>query len=253
MRQSIPCSPPFRWSLACMLICSGSSARRVKRPDAVSFYSATSASLPSPRLDRTTLSVSPLDKPGLPDMTSTIASIGTTGATVWFTGLPSAGKTTLASALAQRLTGRDRRIEILDGDAVRPVLSPELGYSRADRDANVARIGWVASLLARNGVLVLASVVSPFADARNGVRRHHQDSGSRFLEVHVATPVDICADRDVKGLYAKQRAGNLAGLTGIDGEYEAPSMPELRIDTSGRSVDHAVDELIALLEKENLL
>lgn len=171
------------------------------------------------------------------------------GATLWFTGLPSAGKTTIANALAARLS--PRRVEILDGDAVRPVLSPELGYSRADRDANVARIGWVANRLARNGVIVLASVVSPFALARDGVRAMHEDV--RFLEIHVATAVEVCAERDVKGLYALQRGGDLAGLTGIDGEYEAPLQPELRLDTAGRSVDDVVDELIALLREENLL
>lgn len=175
------------------------------------------------------------------------------GATVWFTGLPSAGKTTLATALGTRLTALGRPVEILDGDAVRPVLSPELGYTRADRDANVARIGWVASRLARNGVLVLASVVSPFAQARAGVRATHQEAGAGFIEVHVATPVEVCVERDVKGMYARQRTGDMANLTGIDGEYEAPVAPELVIDTAGRSVDAAVDELIAFLEKENLL
>jgi adenylylsulfate kinase len=172
---------------------------------------------------------------------------------VWFTGLPSAGKTTLATALAQRLRAAGRPVEILDGDAVRPVLSPELGYSRADRDANVARIGWVAALLARHGVLVLASVVSPFAQARDGVRSRHQADATAFLEVHVATPVEVCAGRDVKGLYGKQRSGALEGLTGIDGEYEPPADPALRIDTTGRSIEESVDELIALLDKENLL
>jgi adenylylsulfate kinase len=176
-----------------------------------------------------------------------------TGATLWFTGLPSAGKTTLATALAARLRAAGRPVEILDGDAVRPVLSPELGYSRADRDANVARIGWVAALLARHGVLVLASVVSPFAEARSRVRDLHQTDTTPYLEVHVATPVEVCADRDVKGLYARQRSGALDGLTGIDGEYEPPRNPELRIDTAGRSVEQSVDELIALLQKENLL
>ncbi len=175
------------------------------------------------------------------------------GATVWFTGLPSAGKTTLANALAARLTGLGRSVEILDGDAVRPVLSPELGYTRADRDANVARIGWVAARLARHGVLVLASVVSPFAQARAVVRAAHQEAGATFLEVHVATPVEVCVQRDVKGLYARQRTGAMANLTGIDGEYEVPVAPELVIDTASRSVDAAVDELIAFLQKENLL
>lgn len=172
---------------------------------------------------------------------------------MWFTGLPSAGKTTLATALADRLRGQGRAVEILDGDAVRPVLSPELGYSKADRDANVARIGWVASRLAAHGVLVLASVVSPFAQARDGVRAVHEQAAMPFLEVHVATPVQVCAERDVKGLYARQRTGNLANLTGIDGEYEAPARPELRLDTAGRSVEAAVDDLITLLDKENLL
>ncbi len=174
------------------------------------------------------------------------------GATVWLTGLPSAGKTTLATALAERLQADGRAVELLDGDAVRPVLSSELGYSRADRDANVARIGWVAHLLARHGVLVLASVVSPYAEARNAVRAEHEARSVPFFEVHVATPVEVCAERDVKGLYARQRSGAMAGLTGVDGDYEPPSRPELRLDTSGRSVGDVVDELITLLRKENL-
>jgi len=158
------------------------------------------------------------------------------GATVWLTGLPSAGKTTLAGALHARLTATGRAAEILDGDAVRPILSPELGYSRADRDANVARIGWVASRL-----------------ARDGVRSLHEREDVRFLEVHVATPVAVCAERDVKGLYAKARGGGIQNLTGIDGEYEPPVSPELRLDTAGRPVEDTVEELIAMLEKENLL
>jgi adenylylsulfate kinase len=178
------------------------------------------------------------------------------GATLWLTGLPSAGKTTIATALADRLIAAGRSVEVLDGDAVRPVLSPELGYTRADRDANVARIGWVAHLLARNGVLAIASVVSPFAAARDGVRARHDDAGLNYLEVHVATPVEVCAERDVKGLYARQRQGDMTGLTGLggpDGEYEPPIDPELRLDTNGRSVDDVVDDLIGLLRKENLL
>lgn len=174
------------------------------------------------------------------------------GATVWLTGLPSAGKTTVATALAERLRADGRAVEVLDGDAVRPVLSSELGYSRADRDANVARIGWVAHLLARHGVLVLASVVSPYAAARNAVRAEHEALSLPFFEVHVATPVGVCAERDVKGLYARQRSGAMAGLTGVDGDYEPPIRPELRLDTNGRSVGDVVDELIALLRKENL-
>ena len=171
-----------------------------------------------------------------------------TGATFWLTGLPSAGKTTVATALAQRLAGSGVRTEILDGDAVRPVLSPELGYSRADRDANVSRIGWVASLLARNGVVVIAAVVSPFAGARDTVRARHDHDGSRFFEIHVATPVEVCAVRDVKGLYARQRAGEVAGLTGVDDEYEPPLHPELVLDTSVTPLADAAEQLAALLD-----
>jgi adenylylsulfate kinase len=170
--------------------------------------------------------------------------VGASGATIWFTGLPSAGKTTIALALAERLRASGRAVEVLDGDAVRPVLSAELGYSRADRDANVARIGWVAQRLAHHGVLVLASVVSPYAAARDLVHQQHDEAGVAFYEVHVATPVEVCAARDVKGLYAKQRTGAMTGLTGIDGDYEAPTDPARRIDTADRSIDDVVDELV---------
>jgi adenylylsulfate kinase len=184
---------------------------------------------------------------------SGVASARLPGATVWLTGLPSAGKTTIANALAARLHSRGRAVEILDGDVVRTVLSTELGFSRADRDANVERIGWVAATLARHGVLVIASVVSPFAAAREGVRTRHTGQALPFIEVHVATPVEVCAERDVKGLYAKQRDGAMAGLTGIDGEYEPPTDPELRLDTTGRTIDDVVDELVATLDKGDLL
>jgi adenylylsulfate kinase len=179
-----------------------------------------------------------------------------TGATLWFTGLPSAGKTTVARAVAARLCSSGRPVEVLDGDEVRAALSPELGYSRADRDVNVARIGWVAELLSRNGVLVLAPVVSPYREGRRGVRTMHDASGTRFLEIHVATPIEVCAERDVKGLYASHRSGQLAGLTGTggrDGDYEPPIDPEARINTTDRAVDEIVDELCVLLRKENLL
>jgi len=190
------------------------------------------------------------------DLSPTSPSVPPSGATVWFTGLPSAGKTTVARALAAAVRSSGRGVEVLDGDEVRTVLSPDLGYSRQDRDANVTRIGWVAHLLARNGVLVLASVVSPYRGAREGVRALHQQAGAAFLEVHVATPLHVCAQRDVKGLYASARAGDLAGLTGTggrDGAYEPPIAPHLRIDTTDRPVTNVVDELLALLRKENLL
>lgn len=177
----------------------------------------------------------------------------TRGATLWLTGLPSAGKSTLAIALAAALAPTGRAVEILDGDAVRVVLSPELGYSRADRDTNVTRIGWVASRLARNGVLVIAALVSPFAQARNEVRAVHLAAGAAFLEVHVATPLEVCVKRDVKGLYAQQRDGKLAGLTGVDDDYEPPPAPALRLDTSQLSIDQSVRALIDLLSEQGAL
>ncbi|MCW2681155.1 MAG: adenylylsulfate kinase [Frankiales bacterium] len=171
------------------------------------------------------------------------------GTTVWLTGLPSAGKTTLATALAARLREQGvGRVELLDGDEVREFLSKGLGFSREDRDTNVLRIGWVAAMLAKHGVLVLASVISPFASTRDHVRGLHESRGAGFLEVHVATPVDVCSERDVKGLYAKQRAGELSGLTGVDAPYEAPVSPDARILTHEQTLEQSVDQLLALLQ-----
>ena len=163
------------------------------------------------------------------------------GVTVWFTGLPSAGKTTLAHALAKRLADEGyERVEVLDGDVAREHLTKGLGFSREDRSENVRRIGWVASLLARNGVIVLASVISPYREDRDAVREMHPD---RFVEVHVATPVEICAERDVKGLYARQRAGELTGLTGVDDPYEPPLRAEVVVPTQDQSVDESVEQV----------
>lgn len=178
---------------------------------------------------------------------------GITGATVWLTGLPSAGKTTVATAVGERLRARGVPVEVLDGDAVREHLSAGLGFSRADRDTNVARIGFVAELLARNGVLVLAAVISPYADARDAVRARHAASGTPFLEVHVATPVEVCSVRDVKGLYARQRAGEISGLTGVDDVYEAPLAPELLLRTDNSTLDASVDAVLAALSERGLL
>lgn len=178
----------------------------------------------------------------------------TAGATVWLTGLPSAGKTTLATALATRLAaGGAGPVENLDGDEVREFLSKGLGFSREDRDTNVLRIGWVASTLAKHGVLVLASVISPYAETRAAVRALHEERGTRFVEVHVATPVDVCRERDVKGLYARQRAGELAGLTGVDAPYEAPPAPDVRIATQEQSLEQSVDQLLAGLVERGLV
>jgi adenylylsulfate kinase len=170
------------------------------------------------------------------------------GTTVWFTGLPSAGKTTLGRALAERLRDEGvQRVELLDGDEVREFLSKGLGFSREDRDTNVLRIGWVAASLAKHGVLVLASVISPFAETRDAVRALHTDKGAGFLEVYVATPVDVCSERDVKGLYAKQTAGEHSGLTGVDAPYEPPTAAEAIVPTHEQTLDESVAQLHALL------
>jgi adenylylsulfate kinase len=174
------------------------------------------------------------------------------GATVWLTGLPSSGKTTIAVAVAERLRADGHRVQVLDGDELRRNLTADLGYSRADRDTNVRRVGVVAELLARNGVLVLVPVIAPYADSRAAVRAHHDEYGTAYVEVHVATDVAVCEQRDVKGWYAKARSGELTGLTGIDDPYEVPARPELRLDTAGSDVTESVDAVLALLHAEEI-
>lgn len=147
---------------------------------------------------------------------------------VWFTGLSGAGKSTIAGALAPELHARGRNVEVLDGDVVRTHLSRGLGFSREDRDLNVARIAFVAHLLARNGVFVIVAAVSPYRNAREEARALIGD----FVEVHVAPPLDECIARDTKGLYAKALAGDIPQFTGISDPYEPPERPELVIDTS---------------------
>ncbi len=179
--------------------------------------------------------------------------MGTTGATVWLTGLPSAGKTTIARALAGRLEAQGRRTEVLDGDEIREFLSAGLGFSREDRHTNVTRIGFVAELLASHGVVVLVPVIAPYADSRAAVAGHHTARGTSYLEVHVATPVEVCSERDVKGLYAKQAAGQLTGLTGVDDPYEAPADPVLRILAHEQSVEESAQALHTLLTQEGIV
>ena len=174
------------------------------------------------------------------------------GATIWLTGLPSAGKTTIARALAGRLRDGGHRVEVLDGDEIREFLSAGLGFSREDRHTNVQRIGFVAELLASHGVKVLVPVIAPYADSREAVRKRHEQHGTSYLEVHVATPVEVCSVRDVKGLYAKQAAGEISGLTGVDDPYEAPLAPDLRIETDGRTVQESAAALQALLVEREL-
>ena len=184
--------------------------------------------------------------------TATAAAVAAAGATVWLTGLPSAGKTTIALALAERLRAEGHRVEILDGDEIRTFLSAGLGFSPEDRDTNIQRIGFVAELLASNGVKVLAPVIAPYAASRAAVATRHAEQGTPYLEVHVATPVEVCSERDVKGLYAKQAAGEISGLTGVDDPYEAPTAPDLRIQAHTQPVADSAAALHALLTERGL-
>ena len=183
---------------------------------------------------------------------ATAAAVQERGATVWLTGLPSAGKTTIALALAERLRAEGHRVELLDGDEVRTFLSAGLGFTPEDRDTNIQRIGFVAELLASNGVKVLAPVIAPYAASRAAVAARHAGAGTPYLEVHVATPVEVCSVRDVKGLYAKQAAGEITGLTGVDDPYEAPADPALRIEAHTQPVADSAAALHALLTERGL-
>lgn len=174
------------------------------------------------------------------------------GATVWLTGLPSSGKSTIAGSMADVLRAEGRRVQVLDGDEVRAHLSAGLGFSKEDRDTNVRRIGFVAQLLAAHGVIVLVPVIAPYASSRSAVRTWHAERGTHYLEVHVATPVEICSERDVKGLYARQAAGTLSGLTGVDDPYEIPVDPELRIPAHEQAIAESVTALRALLASAGL-
>jgi len=173
-------------------------------------------------------------------VTAELLATATRGATVWFTGLPSAGKSTIAHALADRLTESGHRVQVLDGDEVRPHLSSDLGYSKEARDTNVARIGWVARLLASHGVVVLVPVIAPYAAARDAVRASHEAAGVPFSEVYVSTSLPVAESRDVKGLYARARRGEISGMTGIDDPYEPPAAAELVIDTAQVDLARAV-------------
>ncbi|WNV92096.1 adenylyl-sulfate kinase [Umezawaea sp. Da 62-37] len=169
------------------------------------------------------------------------------GITVWLTGLPSAGKSTIADGVADRLRAAGHRVEVLDGDEVRSNLTRDLGFSRADREENVRRVGFVASLLARHGVVTLVPVIAPYASSRHRVRSGHAELGLDFVEAYVATPMSVCSARDVKGLYALQRGGGLTGLTGVDDPYEAPTDPDLVIPAHIQTPEESIDTVHAFL------
>ncbi len=167
------------------------------------------------------------------------------GVTLWFTGLSGAGKTTITQAVAEKLRADGCKFEILDGDIVRENLTKGLGFSKEDRDTNIRRIGFVAHLLTRNGVIVLVSAISPYRAIREEVKATVGD----FLEVFVNAPLSVCEGRDVKGLYKRARAGEIKSFTGIDDPYEAPLNPELECRTDLETLEESVGKVFAKLEE----
>ena len=171
-----------------------------------------------------------------------------TGFVLWLTGLSGAGKSTIAAKLGPALAERGHRVELLDGDEVRTNLCQGLGFSREDRDTNIARIGYVAGKLAKHGVAVLVAAISPYRQARDLVRAEVDN----FVEIHVAAPVSTCAERDPKGLYAKALSGQIKHFTGVSDPYEPPLAPEIVLHTEAETVDESVEQVIAWLETAGL-
>lgn len=170
--------------------------------------------------------------------------LGQRGAVVWFTGLSGSGKSTLAMALEERLLLDGRLAFVLDGDNVRHGLNADLGFGDADRQENIRRVGEVARLFAEAGMIALAAFISPFRADRARVAER---VGALYLEVHVATPIEVCEVRDPKGLYQRARRGEIADFTGISSPYEPPEAPALTLDTGALTIDEAVDQLVDLL------
>ena len=166
------------------------------------------------------------------------------GATLWLTGLPCSGKSTLAFRIGQELEHRGHEVEVLDADVLRAGICRGLGFSKQDRDENVARIGWVCGALNRHGVVAIAAVVSPYREARTRLRTSLQ----RFVEIYVDAPVSVCMERDVKGLYAKAKRGEIAHFTGLDDPYEEPLTPEIVVATARMNVDESARHILAALE-----
>jgi len=172
------------------------------------------------------------------------------GLTLWFTGLSGAGKSTLAEAVRDALIARGRRVEILDGDEVRTNLSKGLGFSKEDRDTNIRRIGYVARLLSRNGVVVITAAISPYTEVRDEVRRAHE---ARFVEIFVDCSIDELVKRDKKGLYAKALRGEIKNFTGVSDPYEAPASPDVHVHTDRERVEESLARIVGWLEQQRLI
>ena len=166
-----------------------------------------------------------------------------TGFTIWFTGLSGSGKSTLSEVIEQRLKARGRNVEVLDGDIVRTHLSKGLGFSREDRDTNIKRIGFVCGLLTRNGVVCISAAIAPYREARDWARREI----GNFVEVYVKCPLEVCRERDVKGLYKLVDEGKIKNFTGVDDPYEEPVHPELIVETDKETVEESVTRIFARL------
>jgi adenylyl-sulfate kinase len=172
---------------------------------------------------------------------------------LWFTGLSGAGKSTLSVPVADRLRRAGLNVELLDGDEVRTHLSKGLGFSKEDRDVNVRRIGFVAELLAKHGVVAITAAISPYRDVREEVRGKVTRHGAGFVEVHMHCPVEVLAERDVKGLYKQALAGEIPHFTGVSDPYEPPLSPEVVVDSSRESVQEGLDKVVATLVKLGLV
>jgi len=177
-------------------------------------------------------------------------SAGHTGFTLWFTGLSGAGKSTLAQVVRDVLVARGRRVEILDGDEVRTNLSKGLGFSKEDRDTNIRRIGYVARLLSRNGVVVITAAISPYREVRDEVRRSHE---APFVEAFVDCSIDELVRRDAKGLYAKALRGELPNFTGVSDPYEPPPTPDVHVKSDRETVAESRAKIVGWLEQRGLI
>lgn len=171
------------------------------------------------------------------------------GFTLWFTGLSGAGKSTIAHILEKKLKEKGLKAEILDGDIVRTHLSKGLGFTKEDRDANIRRIGYVASLLSRNGVIAITAAISPYREIRDEVREMHEN----FIEVYAKCPLDVLEKRDVKGLYKKARAGEIPQFTGISDPYEEPQNPEIIVETDKDNPEDSANKILKWLREKGYL